>query len=201
MKARSRLVQNIDRLSRSPPGKLRRQLDPLGLAAGKLRRRLPQLNIGKSHVVERLDLAGDGRHVFKEFQRLLHRHVQNVINALSLIFDLQGLPVVPLSAADLAGNIHIRQKVHLDLDDPVSAAGLAPAALDVKAEPALGIASGLGVRRRGEQVPDQVKHPRIGRRIGAGRPPDGGLVDGDDLIQLFHPVDSIMLSRNSSGPV
>ena len=68
----------------------------------------------------------------KELQRLLHRHVQHLIDILPLIVNLQRLAVVPLAMADLAGYIDIRQEVHLNLDDAVPAAGLAASALDIE---------------------------------------------------------------------
>ena len=60
--------------------------------------------------------------------------------------------------------------MHFDLYDPVAAAGLTPAALYVKAEPALAVSLGLGVGRRRKQVPDQIEHARIRCRVGPGRP-------------------------------
>ena len=103
----------------------------------------------------------------KKLQRLLHRHIQHVVNVLSFIFYLQSLPVVPLSMADLTGHIHIRQEMHLNLQDAVAAAGFAASALYVKAEAPLLVAPGFGVRGGGKQIPDLVKHPCVGSRIGA----------------------------------
>ena len=91
--------------------------------------------------------------------------------------------------------------MHFDLYDPVAAAGLTPAALYVKAEPPLAVSLGLGVGRRRKQVPDQIEHARIRCRVGPGRPADGRLVDGDDLIQLAHAVDAAVSSGNGPGPV
>ena len=91
--------------------------------------------------------------------------------------------------------------MHLDLDDPIAAASLAAAALYIKAEPALIVPLGLGVRSGGEQVPDQVKYPGVGSRIGPGGAADGGLVDGNDLIQLLRPLDGLVLSGDGTGPV
>ncbi len=63
--------------------------------------------------------------------------------------------------------------MHLDLHQPVAAAGLAAAALDIEGEAARAVAPGLRLRRRGEQVADVVEQARIGRRIGPRRPPMG----------------------------
>src|SRR5699024_8655225 len=98
-----------------------------------------------------------------------HGHVQHVKNALSLVLHVQGLTVVALSAADLAGYIHVGKEMHLDLDDAVAAAGLAAASLHLEAEPALFISPCLCIRRGSEQIPDHVEHPCIGSGIGTGR--------------------------------
>ena len=201
MQARGGLVQHVDGLARAALGQLRGQLDALGLAPGQLRGGLTQADIPQSHIVERLNLPGNGRHVLKEFQRVLHGHIQHVVDALALVLHIQGLPVIALAAADLAGHVHVRQEMHLDFDDTVAAARLAASALHVEAETALAVALCLGVRGGGEQVPDQVEHTRVGSRIGPGSAPDGRLVDGDDLVQLFHSLDALVPAGNGPGPV
>ena len=201
MQARGGLVQNVDGLSGTAPGQLRGQLDSLGLAAGQRGGRLAQTDVGQAHIVEGFDLSADGGQILEEGQRLLHRHVQHVINALALIFHLQRLPVVTLSVADLAGYINIRQEMHLDLDDSVAAAGLAPASFYVEAEAPLLVTPGLGVRGGREQIPDLVKHPRVGGRIGPGRSSDGRLVDVDYLVQLLHAQNLLVIAGNGSGMV
>ena len=124
----------------------------------------------------------DGRNILKKPGCLLHRHIQHVIDTLSLVFYLQGLPVVALPSADLTGHIHIRQKMHLYLNNPVSAAGLAPSPLHVKAETALAVAFGLGIGRGGKQIPDHVKHACVGSRIRAGSAADRRLINGNHLV-------------------
>ena len=133
--------------------------------------------------------------MFKEGQGLFHRHIQHIIDTLSLIFDFQGLPVIALAAADFAGHIDIRQEMHLDLQDTVSAAGLTAAALHVEAETAFLVASRFGIRRGRKEISDQIKDSRIGRRVGTGCPSDRGLVDIDDLVQLLQTQNIFMLAR------
>jgi hypothetical protein len=60
-------------------------------------------------------IDGDG---VEEAQRLLDRHVQHVGDRLALEADLQGVAVITLAVADLAGDVDVRQELHLDLDDP-----------------------------------------------------------------------------------
>ncbi len=194
------LVKYEDRIGLGSPH-LTGQLQPLGLAAGQLCGGLAQLDIGKAYVIQGLDLPGDGGHMLEKAQRLFYGHIQHIIDALPLILYLKGLSIIPFSTADLTGHIHIRKEMHLDLDDPVAAAGLAPAALNIKAEPALGVASGLGVGGGGEQVSDQVEDAGVGGRVGPRRPSDRGLVDGDDLIQLLRSLQALELTRDGPGPV
>ena len=52
-----------------------------------------------------------------------------------------------------------------------------------------------GFRRLGIDLSDQIEEPRVGGRVGPGSPPDGGLVDGDHLIDELHA----RMSANSPG--
>ena len=139
--------------------------------------------------------------MFEEMKSLFHRHIQHIINTFPLIFDLQRLPVVPLSLADLTGYIHIRKKMHLNLQDSVAAAGLAPAAFHIKTETSLLISPCLCIRRSCEQFPDQVKHSRICGRVGLWRPADRRLVNIDHLVQLLDSFDVLVLSWYGPGTV
>ena len=94
--------------------------------------------------------------------------------------------------AHLAGDVHVRQEVHFDLQYAVAAAGLAPATLGVEGEPAGAVAPCLGVRQRGEQVADIVEQVGIRGGVGAGRAADGTLVDVDDLVQMLLALDGVM---------
>ena len=201
MKSRSRLVQNINSLAGASSCQLRCQLDSLGFPTGKGCGRLSQLHIGKPHIIKSLYLVPDRGDIFKERKRLLHCHIQHIKNTLSLIFDIQCFPVVPLAAADLTGYINVRQKVHFYLDDTVTAACLAASALYIKAEPSLSIALCLGIRRRSKQISYLVKDTGIGCRVGTGCPPDRGLVDINHLVKLLNSLDSLMFSGNTSCPV
>ena len=195
------LIQDIDGLSGTLSGKFRRQLDALGLAAGELRGGLAELDIAQSHIIERLDLAADGGNIFKKFQRLLDSHFQDIRDVFALVADLQGLTVVAFAVADFTGDIDIGQKMHLDLDDAVAGAGFAPPSLYIEGEAAFGIAAGAGVLGPREEGADQIKDAGIGRRIRPGSPADRGLVDIDDLVQLFDPLDVLVLTGDGARPV
>jgi hypothetical protein len=53
---------------------------------------------------------------------------------------------ISLAFADIAGDIDIRQEMHLDPVDAIAAAGLAASAPHIEAEPALLVAMGTGIR-------------------------------------------------------
>jgi hypothetical protein len=55
--------------------------------------------------------------------------------------DFEGLAIVAVAFANIAGDIDIGQKMHLDLVDAVTAAGFAAAALDIEAEAAIFVAT------------------------------------------------------------
>src|SRR5207237_8986448 len=112
-----------------------------------------------------------------------------VRDATALVSNLQRLTVIPVALADFAGDIHIGEEMHFDLDQAVSLAGLAAAALDVEGEPAGSVASHLGVGQLGEQLANRGEEPGVRRRIGARGAADGTLVDIDDLVDLIQSLD------------
>src|SRR5882724_3706356 len=98
--------------------------------------------------------------------------------------NLERLAVVALALADIALDVDVGQKVHLDLDDAVALAGLATAAFDVEGE-APGLVAALGrFGELGEPVADRRERAGVGRRVGARRTADRRLVDVDDLVEM-----------------
>ena len=91
--------------------------------------------------------------------------------------------------------------MHLDLDQAVAGAGLASSSPDIEGKTARPITPGLGVLGGGKELPDIVEEPGVGGRVGPGGPPNGGLVNGDDLIQKFLSFDPGVLPRPGLGPV
>ncbi len=201
MQAGGGLIQNKERLSRLPAGEIGRQLDALGFAARKRRGRLAKLDIRQPHILEHLQNRLNLGDVFEKLIGIFHGHIQHFKDVLALVFDLQRLSGIPLSFADFAGDIHIRQKAHADLDDAIALAGLAAPALDVEGEAALGISAHFGVVCHGEKIPDMVEHAGIRRRVGSGRAADGGLIDVDDLIDMLQPQNLLVFARAVFGAV
>ena len=106
-----------------------------------------------------------------------------------------------VAVAGVAGDPHIGQEVHLDplLAGPL--AGLATAPGLVEAEPPGGVAPDLGLGEFGEQLADQVVGAGIGDRGRGRRAAERGLVDADDLVDEFQPLDRVVGAGGELRPV
>ena len=191
MQAGGRLVENIERAAGGALGQLLGELDALRLAAGQRRRLLADMDVVEADAAQQRQHVAHPRHRLEEFQRLLDRHVEHVGDGFALEQHLQRLAVVALALADVAGDVDVGQKMHLDLDDAVALAGLAAAALDVEGEAAGLVAARLGFRQAGEPFADRREGAGIGRRIGARRAADRRLVDVDDLVEVLEAFDAV----------
>ena len=120
---------------------------------------------------------------------------------VTFVLDLQRVPVEPKPPTGVAGHVHVREKVHLDLDDAVAVAGLAPSPLHIEAEPSRLVASHPCIRQHGKEVPDVVEDSRIGGRIGSRRSPDRALINADDLVDMVDPVNGLHVSDFPLGVV
>ena len=133
------------------------ELDALRLAAGQRRGLLADVDVAEADAVQQRQHVAHARHRLEEVERLFHRHVEHVGDRLALEQHLQRLAVVALALADIAGDVDVGQKVHLDLDDAVALAGLAAAALDVEREAAGLVAARLALGQAANQSRIGVK--------------------------------------------
>ena len=78
-----------------------------------------------------------------------------------------------MTAAHIAGYIHIGQKVHFDLHNTIALAGLAPTALYIKGKAIGLVAPHFGIRGGSKQVANVVKHTGISSRVGPGGAANG----------------------------
>ena len=139
--------------------------------------------------------------ILEEVHGFFHVHVQHFVNVLSLVGNLQGFPIISLALAYLAGNENIRQEVHFDFQQTVSAAGFASPALHVKGKAILLIAPCLCLRALGEDFANHVKQAGVGGRIASGSAANGTLVNHDDLVQLLHALHAAELTGAGLGSV
>ena len=158
-------------------------------------RLLADMDVAEADLLQRLQLVAHAGHRGEEVDAFLDRHVEHVGDRLALEQHVERLAVVALAVADVAGDVDVGQEVHLDLDDAVALAGLAAAALDVEGEAAGLVAARLGFRQAGEPVADRREGAGIGGRVGARRAADRRLVDVDDLVEEFEPLDAVVLGR------
>ena len=162
---------------------------------------MADLDVAEADPYERIHLFADGRHGLEELLRVFDCHVEHVCDRLALELDLERFAVVALSTTGFAGHVYVRQEVHLDLDDAVALAGLAPPALDVEAEPPGLVTARLGLRKPGEPVADRCEGAGVGRGVGPGCPANRSLVDVDDLVEVLKPLDRVAGSWRLAGPV
>ncbi len=195
VQARRRLVQHVEGAARGSPRELGGELHPLRLPPRQRRRRLAEAHVGEPDVDQRLEVAGDHRLVLEERQALLAGEVEHLCDRVALPGHVEGVPVVARPLADLAGDVHVRQEVHLDADGPVAGTGLAAPATDVEGEAPRSVAPDLRLVRLAEQPPDVVEDSRVGGRVRPRGPPDGRLVDRDHLVELLDALHPPVPSR------
>ena len=194
METRCRLIEDVEGPACIPLGEFPRELDPLGLSAGQGCRCLAEADVPQTDVIQDLQFALDVGDGVKEFHGLGDRHFQNVGNALALVFDLQGVPVVPFSLAHITDYVDIRQELHLDLDKPFTCARFATSALHVEAEPALLVPPYPRFGELCKECADKGKNTRVGRGVRPRCPPDGRLVNVDDPVDRLKACDAVGFS-------
>src|SRR5688572_19560254 len=113
------------------------------------------------------------------------------MDVLAAPADLQRLAVVALALADVAGHVNVGKKMHLDLDEAVTLAGLAAATLDVEAEAAWIVAAGPRLGDFRKNLAKRAEQAGVRGRVGAWRATDRALVDVDDAIDFFQPADFV----------
>ena len=91
--------------------------------------------------------------------------------------------------------------MHLDLDDTVALARLAPAPFDVEAEPTRFVATRFGLGQTCEPVADRGKRPGIGRGVRPRCASDGPLVNVDDLVEMLQTFDRLTRCRRLARTV
>ena len=147
MKPGGGLVQNVKRAAGSALAQLLGEFDALGFAARERVGLLADMDVAEADLLQGREHVADARHGLEERRRLVDGHVEHVGDRLALEGHLQGLAVVALALADVAGDVDVGQKVHLDLDHAVALAGLAAPALDVEREAAGLVAARLSLGR------------------------------------------------------
>src|SRR6185312_1774968 len=199
VKARSRLVENVQRFACAFANEFLGQFDALGFAARKRGRWLAELDVIESDVVQRLHHRLDLRHVFEVLERLGHFHFQHIVDRFAAILDLQRFAVEAAALANGTSDPDIGEEVHFELVGAVALASLAAAAGLVETEAAGLIAANLGVRHLGVQRTNFVPQLDVSGWVGTRRPTNGPLVDVDHLVDLLRAFDPFVGSHLASG--
>lgn len=153
MQTRGRLIHYVDIAF---PAELLGDFQALAFSSGEVAQGLAELEVAKAHPLkqgkqfESLRLAG------KELRRLIHRHIQNLCNILSLIKEGQGLGVVALAPALVAPGMDRIQEAHLIAQVPAASA-LRAGAFGIEAEQA-----GRLSTCRGKELAYMIEYPEEG---------------------------------------
>ena len=172
------------------------QLDALRLAARQSGGRLAQPQVTQPNLVQHGQLFQQLRLPGKEAQRLLHRHLQHIMNVLALVQNLKNFGLVTGAVALLAGQLDVGQELHLHGHRAVTLAGIASAARHVEGKVPRRERKPLGLRLRGKELPHQIEAFDVGNRVGARRAPDGRLVHQNHVIEALNARQG---SENTGG--
>ena len=153
----------------------RRELHALTLAARKRRGGLSESDIPQPDLLQGAEPFDDpfAGGVFlllaEEGDRIVHRHLQYVVDRLFAVADFENLILEALAAAGFAHQLHVGHELHADLDESLALTLLATAAGDVERE-VRGVESRpLGVGLVGVEFADLV----VGFDISHGIRPRG----------------------------
>src|SRR5271167_3416578 len=138
-----------------------REFEELRLSAGKGWDRLAQPQIIETNFLKRrqpqthLVVGGEKR------QRLGHRQVEHVGNALGReiaagYFDFQNFGPIAAAVAIRAAQVNIRKELHLDVFEAVAAAARAAAVAGIETKGTGGVLAFTGLRQSAEQIADGV---------------------------------------------
>ena len=105
MQAGGRFIQYVERAAGIALGEFQGELDALRLAARERGGGLPELDIAEADFGERRELSRDRGNGGKEIHGLDHVQLQHFVDVPALVADFQGLAVVALAVANVAGDI------------------------------------------------------------------------------------------------
>jgi len=148
---------------------------------------LAQLDIPQPDVDQSPHVASNDRLVGKILGRLFARQVQDSAMFLPLNVTVEGVAVVTSALAHLARHVHVRKKVHLDLDRSVARTRLAAAAADIEREAPRLVATPPCLVGSGEEPADVVEHPRVGGGVAPGVRPIGDWSTSTTLSKASMP--------------
>ena len=158
---------------------------------------MAQTQVIKTDVRQRLQPRQHLRPVCKKHDGFGDCHRQHIGDAGAQArcvfeFDLQRFVAITAAIALPAPQVHIRQKLHLDVFEAVATTGRATAGTGVKAEGTGGVLALEGIGQFGKQRADGIKSADKTGRVRARRAADGRLIDQHDLTDQFSPLQGAM---------
>ncbi len=176
------------------------ELEALGLAAGQRGHRLTQPQVFETDGGQRLETRKHVLVASEELDGLGYRHLENLGNAARGALVAHHLhlehfrPVAP-TVAVRAAQVNVRQELHLDVFEAVTAAGRTTPVARVEAERTHRIAAldrdGLG----GEALANRIERADVARRIRARCSPDRRLVDEHDFSHMLRASERAVRAR------
>jgi hypothetical protein len=187
-------IENVNRVFVGHASPFTGQFHSLCFASREGSRWLAKANITETNGVERLQGTVNFSMVFEEFNRFSHWHFENIMNGTTSPLHLQTFSRVPLAVANIARDPNIGKEIHFQFDRTSSTARFAAAAFDVETEMSGLVATLFGELCIGKKAPDFVKHFGVRRRVGTRGSADGGLIDNDDFVDVFHPFNGAVFA-------
>ena len=151
-------------------------------------------NIAQSHIFNGAELPFNFWNMFKEFHRIIDRHIKDLSNIFLLVVYFQGFRIIALTMADLTWDKYVWKEVHFDLDDSVARAGLTAPTLDVKGEASLLVATDFGFIGLSKEVTNIVKNTCVGSRVGTRCSSNRALVNVNQAIHMFNSRNGLELA-------
>ena len=182
------LVKDEKGTARFLSGESGGQFQALGFAAAQDIEGLAEFEIVQTDLGEDAQGTGDRLRLgssCEELDRLAGGHFEHVVDRLPPVPHCQDPLLIALAVALRTAEEEVAEELHLDLLEAESGAAVAPALAGVEGESG-GSESGLqrGILH-GKEFPDGVEDPQVDGRGGAGCPGEGGLVDEDDVREMF----------------
>ncbi len=109
--------------------------------------------------------------------------------------DIQNLIAVAAAVAVRAAQIHVREKLHLDVLETVARAGRAAAVAGIEAEGAGGVLPLLGCGLSGKQAADGIEGAHVAGGVRARGATDGALIHHDHIIDELRAAQAGKLAR------
>ena len=122
----------------------------------------------------------------------MHVHFEDFGDVFAFEANLQRFAIEAMTVADGAGDPNVGEKIHFEAVGAVAFAGFAAAPFDVETEAAGFVAASFGFGKFGEQIADVVGELDVRGRIGSWRAADGGLIDGDQFVEMLEALDAVV---------